>query len=186
MKDDYSDVILSQGLMCLNTNNNALCVVIDGHRGDENDRCSLVLELSEYYGFIVHTPPNRALRPTGKICNLQPLAKVIAKYVVVDLTEGGQHMTDDTKRALEAIEPIAKALNIKVLADDKFLYLNGQAIGIGCNSTWATVNEFIGYAFVKTWTADKSVRIPEPLMSRIKRYWFTKEQLKKMIDDGSI
>lgn len=87
-------------------------------------------------------------------------------------------MTDDTKRALEAIQPIAKVLNIQVSADDKFLYLNGQAIGIGCNSTWATVNEFIGYAFVKTWTADKSVRIPEPLMSRIKRYWFTKEQMK--------
>lgn len=86
-------------------------------------------------------------------------------------------MTDDTKRALEAIEPIAKALNIKVRADNKFLYLNGQAIGIGCNSAWATVNEFIGYAFCTTWIKDKYIKIPGNLNERIKRYWFTKEQL---------
>ena len=91
MKDDYSDVILSQGLMCLNTNNNALCVVLDGSRGNENDRCSLVLEFSGTMGFFVHTPPNRALRPTGKICNLQPLAKVMAKYVVMNWVEGEEH-----------------------------------------------------------------------------------------------
>jgi len=90
-------------------------------------------------------------------------------------------MTDDTKQALEAIEPIAKALNIHVLADDKFLYLNGQAIGIGCNSTWATVNEFIGYAFCTTWLKDKCVRIPDYLKERIKRYWFTPEQMEQVI-----
>lgn len=84
MTDDYRDVILSQGLMCLNTNNNALCVVLDGNRGNENDRCSLVLELSGYMGFFIHTPPNRALRPTGKICNLKAIAKVMAQYVVAD------------------------------------------------------------------------------------------------------
>lgn len=87
-------------------------------------------------------------------------------------------MTDDTRRALEVIQPIAKVLNIQVSADDKFLYCNGQAIGIWCNSAYATVNEFIGYAFARVWVADKSVRIPEPLLTRIKRYWFTKEQLK--------
>lgn len=84
MKDDYSDVILSQGLVCLNTNNNALCVVLDGHKGSENDRCSTVLECSGIYGFIVHTPPNRSLRPTGKICPLQPIAKMMAQYVATE------------------------------------------------------------------------------------------------------
>lgn len=86
-------------------------------------------------------------------------------------------MTDDTRRALEAIQPIAKVLNIQVSADDKFLYCNGQAIGIGCNSTWATVNEFIGYVFSTTWMQDKCVRIPAYLKERIRRYWFTKEQM---------
>lgn len=56
-------------------------------------------------------------------------------------------MTEDTKRAIEAIDPIAKELKIKVTADDSFLYCNGQAIGIGCNSAYATIKEFIGYVF---------------------------------------
>lgn len=60
-------------------------------------------------------------------------------------------MTEDTKRAIEAIEPIAKELHIKVTADDSFLYCNGQAIGIGCNSAYATVTEFIEYAFWHYW-----------------------------------
>lgn len=89
-------------------------------------------------------------------------------------------MTDDTKRALEAIQPIAKALNIQVSADDKFLYLNGQAIGIGCNSTYATINEFIAYAFLNVWMHDKYMycELSDEVKSRIKRYWFTKDQMK--------
>lgn len=90
-------------------------------------------------------------------------------------------MSEDTKRALDAITPIADALNIRVSADDTFLYLNGQAIGIECNSTWATVNEFIGYAFCTTWIKDKCVKIPEQLKERIRRYWFSPEQLEIFI-----
>lgn len=92
-------------------------------------------------------------------------------------------MTDDTKQALEAIEPIAKVLNIQVSADDKFLYLNGQAIGIWCNSAWATVNEFIGYAFLTVWMKDKYMYcdMSDELLDRIKRYWFTPEQLEQVI-----
>lgn len=94
-------------------------------------------------------------------------------------------MTNDTNRALEAIRPIATALDISVAADDKFLYLNGQAIGIGCNSTWATVNEFIGYAFLKVWMKDKYMYcdMSDELRDRIKRYWFTSEQME-MIRKG--
>lgn len=60
----YSKTILSQGLVCLNTNNNAYCVVIDGRKGTDDDRASLVLESNSSYGFILNTPPNRALIPT--------------------------------------------------------------------------------------------------------------------------
>ena len=85
MKDDYSDVMFSQGLVCLNTNNNAICVVLDGAKGDDKDRCSLVLEFNNSMGApMIHTPPNRALRPTGKICNLKQLVKVMNQYVVID------------------------------------------------------------------------------------------------------
>lgn len=84
MKDDYSDVIFSQGLVCMNTNNNTYCIVIDGHKGTEKDRESLVLEALGPEGFIVHTPPNRALRPTGRICRLDIIAKAIKQNVITD------------------------------------------------------------------------------------------------------
>jgi len=92
-------------------------------------------------------------------------------------------MTEDTKRALEAIAPMAKELNIKVTADDSFLYCNGQAIGIGCNSAYATIKEFIGYVFATVYKHDvfdlHGETVPPKVMARVKDYWFTKEQLKK-------
>lgn len=90
-------------------------------------------------------------------------------------------MSEDTARALEVIEPMAKALNIHVKADRKFLYLNGQAIGIGCNSSYATIMEFVGYVFAKYWTDGKCIKIPGTLKERIRRYWFTPEQLEQVI-----
>lgn len=83
MKDDYSDVVFSKGLVCLNTNNNAICVVIDGHQGTPTDRASLVMEYNAERVFMIHTPPNRALKPTGVINDLSSLAKAIQKYVAV-------------------------------------------------------------------------------------------------------
>ena len=92
-------------------------------------------------------------------------------------------MTEDTKRALEIIEPIANAMKVQVSADKSFLYCNGQAIGIECNSTYATINEFIGYLFLKVWTKDKCFKIPPAVTERVQRYWFSPEQvelIKKM------
>lgn len=92
------------------------------------------------------------------------------------------NVTEDTKRALEVITPMAKELNIKVSADRNFLYCNGQAIGIGCNSTYATIKEFIGYVFATVYKHDNfdmhGEKIPLKIMGRVKRYWFTAEQLK--------
>lgn len=81
-------------------------------------------------------------------------------------------MTNDTKGALEVIEPIAHELNIEVRADDYFLYCNDQAIGIGCNSTYATIKEFIGYVMI--WLCEREnhrYNIPDSLAEQIKRYW---------------
>lgn len=66
MMDDYSDVCFDQGLECLNTNNNTLCIVLDGHSGSSSDMASRVLEF-QGGRLLIHTPPNRALKPTGKI-----------------------------------------------------------------------------------------------------------------------
>ena len=77
----YAKTIFSQGLVCLNKNNNAYCVVIDGRKGTDDDRASLVLESNSSYGFILNTPPNRALIPTGRICNLRALKQTLDKEV---------------------------------------------------------------------------------------------------------
>lgn len=92
-------------------------------------------------------------------------------------------MTEDTKRAIEAIEPIAKELNIKVTADGSFLYCNGQAIGIGCNSAYATIKEFIGYVFATVYKHDVfdmlGEALPAKVLNRVRKYWLTKSQLEK-------
>lgn len=82
MKDDYSDVVFSPGLVCFNTNNNALCVVIDGNHGTKTDRASLVMEINHEAFLMIHTPPNRALKPTGKIFNLKHLAEILRGHAV--------------------------------------------------------------------------------------------------------
>lgn len=81
---DYSKTVFSQGLVCLNKNNGTYCVVISGNRGSEDDRASLVLEFTGEDGFIIHTPPNRALVPTGKIKPLKGLAKILRQCVAID------------------------------------------------------------------------------------------------------
>ena len=90
-------------------------------------------------------------------------------------------MTEDTKRALEVIAPLAKELHIQVDADNSFLYCNGQAIGIGCNSAYATIKEFIGYVFATVYKHDvfdmHGENIPLKVMQRVKSYWFTDQQL---------
>jgi hypothetical protein len=78
---DYSKTIFSQGVICYNTNNHNYCIVINGTNGREDDRCSLVMELCGSEGFMLHTPPNRALVPTGKTINLKYLARALRKNV---------------------------------------------------------------------------------------------------------
>lgn len=95
-------------------------------------------------------------------------------------------MTEDTKRALEIIGPVAKELNIEVSADYDFLYCNGQAIGIACNSTYATLNEFLGYAIIWLGSREYRYKVPENYKKELKRYWFTDEQIEKMRLHGSL
>lgn len=95
-------------------------------------------------------------------------------------------MTSDTKRALEIITPMAKELNIKVTADNSFLYCNGQAIGIGCNSTYATIKEFIGYVFATVYKHDvfdmHGEALPAKVLKRVREYWFTRAKLEKFME----
>lgn len=90
-------------------------------------------------------------------------------------------MTDDTKRALEIIQPIAEMLNIKVSADNKILYLDGMGIGIAMNSTYATLMEFIGWLFAKKYDPKfREIKLTEEQQETIGLYWITPEMLKKL------
>lgn len=90
-------------------------------------------------------------------------------------------MTNDTKRALEAIKPIAEIFGIEVSADDKYMYCNGKAIGIACNSDYATCLEFVGYAFLKVYMKNRSfVSVPLKIRDLITRYWVSDALKKKM------
>lgn len=90
-------------------------------------------------------------------------------------------MTSDTERAMEIILPMAKEFNIDVKADFHCLYCNGQAIGIACNSTYATLNEFLGYAMY--WMSARNHsrwnQLPEQFEKLIKEYWVSEETLKE-------
>ena len=84
-------------------------------------------------------------------------------------------MTEDTRRALEIIKPMAKEFNIKVDADDKLMYINDpylgrHAIGICFNSTYATLKEFIG-VMIYRFSRDRSLDLTEEQNKTIQRYW---------------
>lgn len=88
-------------------------------------------------------------------------------------------MTDDTKRAITIIKPLANELKIQVRADWNYLYLDGQAIGIACNSSYATIMEFIGY-LIYLWADDKNMNVTGEMDRRIRRYWFSGHQIAQL------
>lgn len=93
-------------------------------------------------------------------------------------------MTPDTERALKIIEPIAKALNISVSADNKFLYIDDPyegetAIGISCNSAYATIMEFIGVLTLRH-ARDRRWEVSKKQQETIKRYWISMDAVEKM------
>lgn len=89
-------------------------------------------------------------------------------------------MTEDTKRALEIIKPIADFLKIEVSADWKLLYVNNLAIGIACNSTYATIMEFIGFLLMSEYPKFRDIHIDKSDIDNIERYWICGELLQKL------
>lgn len=96
-------------------------------------------------------------------------------------------MTEDTKRAIEILKPICELLSIRLAADDSLLYLKDQAIGIRCNSTYATVMEAIGYIFLTEFPRFRYGAVPDSqLIEDVKRYWIGKAALNKLIRAGVV
>ena len=85
-------------------------------------------------------------------------------------------MTEDTKKALEIIKPIAELYGIWIDADNKYLYANSKMIGISCNSTWATVNEFVGFLALEYDSRFRELNLTEEQKNRIQRFWKRKEE----------
>lgn len=91
-------------------------------------------------------------------------------------------MTEDTRRALEIIAPMAKELNIEVKTQGSYgnyLVCNGQYIGIADNSTFATIMEFIGYVFATVYKHNvfdpHGEAVPPKVLNRVKKYWVHKK-----------
>ena len=97
-------------------------------------------------------------------------------------------MTDDTKRAVEILRPIMEELRIPMEATNSRLILRDDAIGIECNSTWATIMEAIGWLFLKAYAQDFRPSVSEEmdydLRDDIQRYWIKRKILQKFgMDD---
>lgn len=92
--------------------------------------------------------------------------------------------TTDTREALKAIRPLAKELRIDVEADGHFLYCDGQPIGIACNSTYATIKEFIGYVILRSIDRDilehRKCGLTGAQKDAIRMYWTSQEQAAKI------
>ena len=85
-------------------------------------------------------------------------------------------MTEDTRKALLAIAPVAKELNIEVLAGEKCIFCNGQAIGISYNSTYATLLEVLGY-LTHVLADAKGTKVPDAFGKRLRRYWVSEPEI---------
>lgn len=83
MKIDYSKTVLAKGIICYNTNNQKKCIVLDGNKGKEHDRCSLVLE-PMFGSLVMHTPPNRALIPTGEYVDIAAIENLLNSKPVME------------------------------------------------------------------------------------------------------
>ena len=88
-------------------------------------------------------------------------------------------MTKDTERALEIITPFAYELGLRVEADDERLYVDNTQIAISCNSTWATVFEFIGYLITEYNTEFRDINLSKKQLETIRRCWYTERRNKE-------
>ena len=89
-------------------------------------------------------------------------------------------MTNDTKRALEIIEPIAKELNVEVSADDNLLYINNDGgIGITFNSTRATVLEFVGWLIVYYDGVWRDLKLTDEQQQIIRQFWYSQAEIDR-------
>ena len=73
--EDIQKMRYDSGCVVYNTNNYTYGIVLNGNCGEGKDPCSQVLKLTGRDGVMVHTPPSRALIPTGRFVNVAKMIK---------------------------------------------------------------------------------------------------------------
>jgi hypothetical protein len=90
-----------------------------------------------------------------------------------------EYLIAKREEVLKEIKPICEAFGITdydyKIGDDKRceeLHIEGTIIGCDLNSVYATVNELIGYIFIKRWCKSRCLGAFETQTKNvIKRYW---------------
>jgi hypothetical protein len=86
-------------------------------------------------------------------------------------------ITPDIEQAVKILLPICQELGYQIYADGSVMTIDGQKIGVGCNSTYATVMEGIGYIFYRGYAEGfRPHPISKASEEAIKRYWVKKRQ----------
>lgn len=88
--EDIQKMRFDRGCIVYNTNNYRFGVVMDGNRGDDADPCSEVWEIGFNSRLLKHTPPNRALVPTGRFVDIDKLVSYKLQEFLCEVKEDGK------------------------------------------------------------------------------------------------
>jgi len=122
----------------------------------------------------------------------KPLETAISKgdreYLQMNYTTGGIKVRDmvytQQKRleVLETIKPICEAFGINdydyevnEVGQSEALRVGQTRIGCSLNSVSATIEELVGYIFIKTWRNRSIGAFNKQAKNVIKEYWYTEE-----------
>lgn len=86
-------------------------------------------------------------------------------------------ITPDIERAVELLKPICDELGWSLEADGSVMTIDGQKIGVSCNSTYATLMEGLGFLFLRGYAEGfRHHSISQASQEAITRYWIKERQ----------
>ena len=86
-------------------------------------------------------------------------------------------ITPDIERAVELLKPICEECGYTIYADGSVMTIDGQKIGVSCNSTYATLMEGLGFLFLRGYAEGfRHHSISQSSQEAITRYWLPKKQ----------
>ena len=86
-------------------------------------------------------------------------------------------ITPDIERAVKILLPICEELGYQIYSDGSVMTIDGQKIGVSCNSTYATLMEGLGFLFLRGYVEGfRHHSISQASQEAIKRYWIKERQ----------